>query len=368
MGIRICPICDAKLNHSSFCRGCKRFVKAKEISRDFYLNERRPGNSYDDIQKMSKQWDIERNTKTLQYQTTKTKTSQYQTTKTKTSQATTVQGDSWKKAQTKRNSNVNKSVGVVITIVVAFFIGAAQQLADSFHDVFDNTTEYNVDTVDYYDDIADIIDDGNNDGYDNNDIDYEMYDFGNYDNTANEDIAINDEEAGLDGNACTSYGHYSGIDALEFLNNIVEYENTKGMLSLNKNMGYKNLSRYTINDQEYTCYEICDVLATTGLGRDGIATYYDSNTYEIHSIYLWASKNELVDGTMIYSMLDCVVENICDDNLDKEIDNIISHIDELISLNDVSGEDKTVNIHIGEWNITIGRSTKGLYVYLNIDN
>jgi hypothetical protein len=46
MGMRICPICDTKVNSMNFCPACKKFVKAVEINRDFYLNERRNVDKY----------------------------------------------------------------------------------------------------------------------------------------------------------------------------------------------------------------------------------------------------------------------------------------------------------------------------------
>ena len=118
----------------------------------------------------------------------------------------------------------------------------------------------------------------------------------------------------------------------------------------------------------YTCYELCDVFATSGLGRDGIATYYEYNTDEIHCIYAWSKVYAYSDGSAVLSIFNCMIDALDDNNLSgSERDNVIQYLKEYIAKSDFTPEaDNAVQISVGDWNIYVGRTATNIYVELAV--
>ena len=104
------------------------------------------------------------------------------------------------------------------------------------------------------------------------------------------------------------------------------------------------------------------------MGRDGIATYYDYNTDEIHGIYAWAKVDAYSDGSAILSIFNCMIDELDDSNLSGgERNNVIQYLEKYIAKSDFTLEaDDAVQISVGDWNIYVGRTTKNIYVELAV--
>jgi len=363
MGAKICPICDTKVNKINFCPECKRFVTPKEMSQNFYLNEKRPDGddtnwsgtySIHDAQKdlsgchnefsdAGNGYDINRTYAEEKYR----------------QQTNMPRGAYGKQSQKSKQRSKKKTsellTGIVVAIAfigiwVGFLCAGGYQFDFGYNDSNDNTTiDYDADIPDY----EDIIGGG----------------YGNYVNKAEGDSALTDEQVEEDGNACTMYGHYDGISAVSFMDDLTDCAEAYDLtLTFNKSYGYKNLYTYSTGNEVYTCYELCDVFATSGLGRDGIATYYDYNTDEIHGIYAWAKVDAYSDGSAILSIFNCMIDALDDSNLSGgERDNVIQYLEKYIAKSDFTLEaDDAVQISVGDWNIYVGRTTTNIYVEMAV--
>lgn len=364
MGVKICPICDTKVNKMNFCPECKKFVAPKETSQNFYLNEKRPDDGYtnwggtyfahdanrdltgchDEFSGVGSEYDMNREYAGEKYRQQRMQNRSY-------GQYSGTYGK--KASQINSQKVVEKLFGIAVgicAIIVCICIGFG--LYDDFDFGFDENSDNT--TIDYDADIPDYEDIVGND-------------YGNYINETTGDSALTDEQVEEDGDACTMYGHYDGISAVSFMDELAGCAEAYDLtLTFNKSLGYKNLYTYSTNDEEYTCYELCDVFATSGLGKDGIATYYDYNTGEMHGIYAWARVDEYTDGSAILSIFNCVIDALDDSNLSgDERENVIKYLDEYIAKTDFTFEaDDAVQISVGDWNVYVGRTTTNIYVSL----
>lgn len=377
MGAKICPICDAKVNKINFCPECKKFVTPKEMSQNFYLNEKRQDGEYtnwssaysvhdakqdltgchDEFSGVGNGYDMNREYAEEKYgqQQGMQNRSYGQYSGAYEYKSSTSEQKSRKDKQKNGKKKTDTLTGIVVIILLigiwAGFLYSGGYKFDfdfGFDDNSDNTTiDYDADIPDY----TDIV--GN--------------DYGNYINETEGDSALTDEQVEEDGGACTMYGHYDGISAVSFMDELTGCAEAYDLtLTFNKSLGYKNLYTYSINDEEYTCYELCDIFATSGLGKDGIATYYDYNTGEIHGIYAWARVDEYTDGSTILSIFNCVIDALDDSNLSgDERENVTKYLEEYIAKSDFTLEaDDAVQISVGDWNIYVGRKSTNIYVNL----
>lgn len=375
MGAKICPICDAKVNKINFCPECKRFVTPKETSQNFYLNEKRPDGAYtnwngtylahdakkdltgchNEFSEIGNGYGSHKEYSGEKYRQQGMQSGIYGQNSKAYGQNSKIYGQNSRKDKQRNRKKKAKSVAdfVVVISFIGIWLGllyvGGYDFDFGFHDSSDNTTiDYDADIPDY----ADIV--GN--------------DYGNYVNKAEGDSALTDEQVEEDGNACTMYGHYNGISAVSFMDELTSCVEAYDLtLTFNKSYGYKSLYTYHTGNEEYTCYELCDVFATSGLGKDGIATYYDYNTGEIHGIFAWAKVNEYADGSAILALFNGMLDALDDSNLSgAERDNVIQYLEEYITKSDLTPEsDDTVQISVGDWDIYVERRTTDISVYLS---
>ncbi|MGN0395330.1 MAG: hypothetical protein ACI4EF_08200 [Coprococcus sp.] len=330
MGIKICPICDAKVNSINFCPECKRFVAPKEMKQNFYLNESRRNDEYVGTDYEQKQYNADKSV-VMKKRTTINKS-----------------------GKTKRIKDSIKSIIIILAwfaIVVAIYIGRGYKI-DFGNDDYDYDVEQN-------DEITEAVLPDDN-----------INDYGNYVNEADEN-ALSEEEVKSDGKACTIYGHYSGIGAVEFMDKLSSCaEENEITLNYNKNYGYKKLYNYGTGNEKMTCYDLCDVFSTSGFAREAVATYYDYNTGEIHCIYIYATANENKDGSVIIPLFDTVVDALGDNNLiGSEQENIHDYLNEYIEKSAYTLEnDDSVMISVGDWCMYIGRNSSCIYVEMYASN
>ncbi len=344
MEVRICPICDAKVNGINFCPICKRFVKPREMSQNFYLNERRENREYTYEDMIYPDCHMEGNLARQQSGFNKRN------------------GASKAKSKKRRVKDQSRNIRSVAVLLFWFAMIIVIWKKGDYKFEFD----FGYDDSDYEVSEENTVTENTV----NMDDTYGVYEKNiSSDNTSVK--ALSEQEAEADGKACTMYGHYEGMKAADFIDNLLRCsEENDVSLLYNKSAGYKRLEKQSDDNFGYTCYELCDVFSTTLLAKEAVAVYYDYNTNQLHGIYLYATVNEKKDGSDIIPMYDSVIEALDDKNLlGAEKENVYKYVNEYLTqitqgTNSFADSDNMM-IYIGQWNICIGRAKQHIFIQMS---
>ena len=248
MGTKICPICDSKVNAISFCPDCKKFVRAKEIPQNVYLNERRT-NEYDYT-----------NNVVRQSQTQSTSWTQSQSTSLTRPQPHSQSQPTPQKTVSNKKQNKMTSLLIGVSVVLFWFILQVIMGYNVDFDSDDTDSDY-----DYDYDYSDDSDDSASDSY-----------YGDF-------TEMTEAEAIADGSECTYYGHYHD----KLMDELIEDVLTAGTdldIEYYEDDDYVLLGRYDNSDTRYDVTAYIMNLPS----NSGYTIYSDYNTQAIHGALIWA--------------------------------------------------------------------------------